>query len=122
MDKLKPPFDKCRSYSSIEAFCEQHMNRVIRFYVYRRVFTPYEIEKKFSDQSWYEDDVAYIGMIREVIPLPDGDVLLGIGRIYEDISDMNFLEYNRLSEIRLEYCPTDDYEYGATDECPEELL
>lgn len=117
---IKPPFDKCRSYDSIGAFFEQHKDRVIRFYVYRRMFTPYETEKKFSDQSWYESTEGNIGMVREVIPLPNGDVLLGIGRICDDISDMNFLEYYPLSEIRLEYWPMDDYEYGVTDEDPEE--
>lgn len=116
---MRPPFDKCRSHDSIGAFFEQHKDRVIRFYVYRRLFTPYEMEKQFSDQSLYESDVGNIGMIREVIPLPDGDVLLGIGGICDDISDMNYLDYYRLSEIRLEYWPMDDYEYGASDECPE---
>lgn len=117
---MKPPFDKCRSYDSIGAFFEQHKDRVIWFYVYRRMFTPYETEKKFSDQSWYESTEGNIGMVREVIPLPNGDVLLGIGRICDDISDMNFLEFYPLSEIRLEYWPMDDYEYGVTDEDPEE--
>ena len=62
--------------------------RVIRFYVYRRMFTPQEVEKQYIDQSVYESNTASIGMVREVISLPDGDVLLGIGGIYEDVCDV----------------------------------
>ena len=120
MHTMKPPFDNCRSYDSISAFFEQHKYRVIRFHVYRRMFTPQEVEKQYIDQSVYESNTASIGMVREVISLPNGDVLLGIGGICEDVCDMNYLEYYRLSEIRLSYWPHDDYKYGATDEQPEE--
>lgn len=120
MHTMKAPFDNCRSYDGISAFFEQHKYRVIRFYVYRRMFTPQEVEKQYIDQSVYESNTASIGMVREVISLPDGDVLLGIGGIYEDVCDMDHLEYYRLSEIRLSYWPRDDYEYRATDEQSEE--
>ena len=120
MHTMKPPFDNCRSYDGISAFFEQHKYRVIRFYVYRRMFTPQEVEKQYIDQSVYESNTASISMVREVISLPDGDVLLGIGGIYEDVCDMDHLEYYRLSEIRLSYWPRDDYEYRATDEQSEE--
>jgi len=53
--------------------------------------------------------------------LPDGDVLLGIAEIYEDIHDLTkhtrSLEYFRLSELRIMYCPEDDAEYRPI--CPE---
>ena len=119
MDMMKPPFDRCRSYGSADAFFEHFWNRVIRFYVYRRMFTPMENDKKFSDQSMFESTHAGIGMVREIITLPNDDVLVGIAIITEDVSDMDYLEYYRLSELRLSYWPKDDYEYGVLSKDPE---
>jgi len=116
MNSKKTPFSAVLSYNGIVDFFTNNPNRIFRYSVYRRMFTPQETDKKYSDQSFFESTYINTGMVREVIPLPDGDVMLGIAAVSEDISDMSYLEYFRLSEIRLSYWPKDDAEYGASDE------
>ena len=41
--------------------------RVLRYWVYKRVFTPLEQEKKYVDQSEYEDTYCKKGIIRECV-------------------------------------------------------
>ena len=78
--------------------------RVFRMWVFKRMFTPYEQDKKFSDESVYVDDECKFVMIKELIELPDGDLLIG----FQDTdSDNLYLEYYKLSEIRLDYCQSD---------------
>ena len=78
--------------------------RVFRMWVFKKMFTPYEQEEKFSDESVYEDDTCKFVMIKEMIELPDGDLLIG----FQDAdSDNLYLEYYKLSEIRLDYCQSD---------------
>ena len=78
--------------------------RVFRMWVFKKMFTPYEQDEKFSDESVYEDDVCKFVMIKELIELPDGDLLIG----FQDAdSDNLYLEYYKLSEIRLDYCQSD---------------
>ena len=79
-------------------------DRVFRLWVFKKMFTPYEQDEKFSDESVYEDDVCKYVMIKELIELPDGDLLIG----FQDAdSDNLYLEYFKLSEIRLDYRPED---------------
>ena len=78
--------------------------RVFRMWVFKKMFTPYEQDEKFSDESVYVDDVCKYVMIKELIELPDGDLLIG----FQDTDDDNlYLEYYKLSEIRLDYCQSD---------------
>ena len=78
--------------------------RVFRMWVFKKMFTPYEQDEKFSDESVYVDDTCKFVMIKELIELPDGDLLIG----FQDAdSDNLYLEYYKLSEIRLDYRPED---------------
>ena len=63
------------------------------------MFTPYEQDEKFSDQSVYEDEFAKRIIIDDVIELPDGDLLLAT----YDWSDKeaSMITYFKLSEIEL---------------------
>ena len=84
--------------------------RVLRYWVYKRVFTPLEQEKKYVDQSEYEDSYCKKGVIRECVQLPDGDLLLGFQNYNEDCDFYDlpqYMEYYKLSEIRLAYNPED---------------
>lgn len=116
MDAIKAPFDKVRTYTSFSDFLIKNEPRIIRFWVYKRIFTPLEMDKKYIDQGCYENTQSHTGVIREVITLPDNDLLLGIAELYEDVSDLlsdtRCLEYYKLSELRIAYFPTDDVEYG----------
>lgn len=66
-------------YGSFQNFMEKNRDRIFRFWVYRRMFTPLEIERKYMDQEVYEDTYCHTGIIREAIiltilpiPQPDG--------------------------------------------------
>ena len=78
--------------------------RVFRMWVFKKMFTPYEQDEKFSDESVYVDDTCKFVMIWELIDLPYGDLLIG----FQDTdSDNLYLEYYKLSEIRLDYYQND---------------
>lgn len=84
--------------------------RVFRYWVYKRMFTPLEMEQKYVDQYVFEDSHANTGIIRECIQLPDGDFLLGFQSFDGCTSAFDLpggLEYYKLSEIRLAYYPAD---------------
>lgn len=95
-------------------FLRDTSDRIFRYWVYKRVFTPLEQEKKYIDQSEYEDTCAHTGIIRECAELPNGDFLLG----FSDPGS-EYTEYYRLSEIRLAYSP-DDAESDYDDPEPED--
>lgn len=82
-------------------------DRVFRMWVFKRMFTPYEQEEKFTDESVYEDDTCKFVMIKEIIELADGDYLIGFQDADDADSDNLYLEYYKLSEIRLDYCQSD---------------
>lgn len=48
---------------------------IYRFWVYKKMFTPYEIENKFSDESIYEDSYCNYAKILDCIPLTGGDFM-----------------------------------------------
>ena len=65
---------------------------------YKRMFTPYEQSEKFSDESLYVNTECEFVYIKDVITLPDGDLLLAISPV-----DLNgYIEYHKLSDISLE--------------------
>ena len=90
------------AYPSIESFFAAHEGQFFNFWHYRRMFTPYEQEKKFSDESVFEDTIAIVGKAVEVVHLPDGDVLLGIK------DEFDAVVYYKLSELYFEYAPDTD--------------
>ncbi len=109
-------FDNVNTSNDAMAFFHQNKDRIYRFYVYKRIFTPRELEMKYIDQSEFASNMARFGLIREAIILPDKDVLLGIAEITDSVDDIReeyrHLEYFKLSEIRLEYYPDDAAEFG----------
>ena len=86
--------------TDFETWLHDYGDRIYRYWVYRRMFTPEEQNAKYIYQSFYESDECLFGVIKEAIELPDGDVLLGIA----DVKAQESLEYYRLSELRLAYC------------------
>ena len=111
------PLQKCdlTVYGTVikmaDSWCDIHTwlsdvgeERVFRMWVFKKMFTPYEQDEKFLDESVYVDDTCKFVMIKELIELPDGDLLIG----FQDAdSDNLYLEYYKLSEIRLDYCQSD---------------
>ena len=73
--------------------------RVFRLWIFKKMFTPYEQDEKFLDESVYVDDTCKFVMIKELIELPDGDLLIG----FQDTDNDNlYLETYKPTSI-----PTD---------------
>lgn len=99
-------------------------DRTFRMLEYRHPgdWTPYEMEKKYIDESHYKDNHYILIKIKEAIELPNGDFLIG----YIDVSDVedfwNFddekewINYRKLSEIELCWNPEDDVCYRNNEE------
>ena len=105
------------TYKSLHDFVRANCNRVFRYWIYRRSYTPYEQEHKFMDESIYEDICCNTAYIKECIELPNGDFLLGFldANRAED-GEFNAIQYCKLSEIRLEYTNIDQEDYEAQTE------
>lgn len=86
---------------------------IFRFLIYKKMYTPYEKDKKFIDESEYENGGYYrFGIITNVIEIPS-DILLEIEEMTESDDDETFESldkkvYFKLSDIRLEYWEEDN--------------
>ena len=111
---MNDTFAEMTVYDDFKQFFMQNPNRIFRYWVYRRMFTPYEQKQAYMDESFFEQSHALFGVIREVVPLPDGDLLLGIAEIAEDTSELSAelrqIAYHRLSDLQLMYMPMDAQE------------
>jgi hypothetical protein len=120
MKPINQEMNETAAYGSFFEFLEKNKDRLFRFWVYKRMFTPLEQEKRYLDQDVYEDYHAHTGIIKEAIVLPDNDLLLGFyiiaGTTSEEEDPYRHLEYYKLSEIRMEYRPVDMEEYYGGDE------
>lgn len=94
-------------------FVEKHKNEVFRYVQYRKIWTPYEMEEKFKDES--ETEVYYnFARIADCFDLGSGDYLLELesGEINTEYDEndneipvfcpSNIIKYRRLSEIQIE--------------------
>lgn len=86
-------------------FCD-NSDRIYRFVVYKKLFTPYEQDKKFSDESQFEDDYFRFGLIEETIELGHGEWLLGFREVI-DGEVCSYISYFKLSDIQLSYFEKD---------------
>lgn len=81
-------------------------NQVFRYTIYKKVYTPYEQQKCFSDESEFENGGYYnYAYITNVIEIPN-DLLLELEELEQIIDDNKFeplgiKTYVKLSEIRL---------------------
>lgn len=108
--------DKLTVYGGFAEFIQKNQDRVFRYWVYKKMFTPYEQEQRFTDECQYESNYANFGVVREVIPLPDNDFLLGIAQVFESMEDLKedhaHVDYYKLSEIRLSYYPNEQEDFA----------
>ena len=74
---------------------------VFRLWEYKRIFTPYEEENKFIDQCEFKNKYCSYVKILDTINLPNGDIMLAAQ------SDDDYIDYYRLSEIKLVRVPSD---------------
>ena len=98
-------------YDSFQDFVNKNKDIVFRYWVYKRIFTPYEQDKRFEDESIFESQMCEMAYIRECIPLPNGDFLLGFES--EEMAHKeghHMFDYYKLSNICLGYCQIDQEE------------
>lgn len=89
-----------KQITDMETWLLDNEGKIFRYVIYRRMFTPYEQEQAFTDESQYEDTHFTFGFIEEAIELGGGEWLLGFRKVYDgEVYDE--IEYCRLSEIRL---------------------
>lgn len=100
----------------MQTYIRNNQDTIYRMWKYKRMFTPYELDKRFKDESIYEDDICTFVKIEEVISLPN-DILIKFrlmfeGFIYDD-EDKNFTDggcyiFERLSDIKLSEYDSDN--------------
>ena len=91
--------DNNNMYYGISKFFEDNKDTVFTYFIYRKMYTPQEIEAKYSDESFYED-CAHQAKITKAYILPDNDILLELDESY-DGEDSSQYVYAKLSEVRL---------------------
>lgn len=106
------------TYNSFPDFCRQNKNIPFRYWIYRRIFTPYEQDKKYADDSFYEDSYCKVAYINSCIDLGNGDYLIGFEdtEAFHDKEMKRSIEFCKLSEIRLEWYEHDQEWYSEEEE------
>lgn len=87
--------------TDLETWLLDYGDRLYRYLVYKKLFTPYEQEAAFVDESIYEDTHYRLCKIEEAIDLGNGEWLLGLRTIEEDGQVFGMVHYHKLSELRL---------------------
>lgn len=86
----------------LETFILDNKDTIFRISRYKKIFTPHEEEKKYIDESIYED--SYFGKITKAIEVKD-DVLLEIELVYEEddgeIKSLGITYYELLKNIHI---------------------
>lgn len=101
--------------------------RIFRVWKYKKVFTPLEQDKKYFDQSMYENDTAEYMWLEEVIEFGNGRIMFGFKDAYTaaeyDAGEIDFeppVEYMMDGEFAMTYYPGDlkklSEEMGWTEE------
>lgn len=85
---------------------------VFRLWEYKRLFTPYEQARLYEDQSVLENDECFYVCIKDIINLPDGDILLATYSVESGGID-DYITYYKLSNIALAKCEADMEEEDA---------
>lgn len=87
--------------TDFETWLLDYGDRLYRYVVYKKMFTPYEEQNAFMDETCYEDNHYDLCVIQEAIDLGSGDWMLGLKSVGEDGRVYGMIHYYKLSEIRL---------------------
>lgn len=101
--------------TDMETWFLDNSDRIYRFVVYKKLFTPYEQDKKFSDESQFEDTNYRFGFIEEAIELGQGEWLLGFREVI-DGEVCSYISYFKLSDIQLSFFEQDQGVLSDEDE------
>ena len=104
--------------TDFDTFLLDNQDKIFRYYKYKKVWTQFELDKKYSDESIFENgEYAEFVYIRQAIELPDGDVLLKLEITHNPDDDMLYQDeeendriykYEKLSDIVLEEYTADN--------------
>lgn len=90
--------------TDMETFILDTKGTIFTIYKYKKVYTPYEQDKKYSDESIYEDPYGIKVHLLNAIEVY-GDTLLEVDLLQENTEGMyervGVIEYCLLSEITL---------------------
>ena len=101
--------------TDMETWFLDNSDRIYRFVVYKKLFTPYEQDKKFSDESQFEDTNYRFGFIEEAIELGQGEWLLGFREVI-DGEVCSYISYFKFSDIQLSFFEQDQGMLSDEDE------
>ena len=87
--------------TDFETWLLDYGDRIYRYLVYKKLFTPYEQQHAFVDESVYEDTHYELCLIEEAIDLGNGEWMLGLKTVGDDGKIYGMTHYYKLSEIRL---------------------
>ena len=90
----------------MKEFIERNKGKRFRYWIRKRMWTPYEMELKDKYQSDLEDEEAEYGYLVEAVDL-GYDWLIGIT---EDNPEPDHVHYYKLSEIEFAYSESDQDE------------
>ena len=86
----------------MKRFIKKYKNVLFRYWLRKRMWTPYDIERKDPCQGEYGDEECSYGYIVEVVDL-GYDWLIGIS---PDLA-ADYIEYFKLNDIELAYSSSD---------------
>ena len=84
-------------------FIQKNNGKCFRYWIKKRMWTPYEMDKKDPNQSDLENEECYYGYFVECVNL-GYDWLIGIT---EDSPEPDYIQYYKLSEIDFAYSVKD---------------
>jgi hypothetical protein len=107
--------------TDMETWLHDFDDRIYRYVVYRKMFTPYEQEKRNKDETPFESVYYRFGKIEEVVNIGEGKWMIGFRNVINhNLSDK--IEYYMLDEIRIELWERDQKMIRDVDgDEPEEL-
>ena len=101
-------------YNTFDEWLHSLEGKIIRYWVLKEVWTPYETRNAFMDESIYEDTSGRPAFLESAVSLGDGDFLLGLrGADSETLCPHEWVDYFRLSKIRIS--KYDDDQYGEVE-------
>lgn len=87
--------------TDFETWLLDYGDRLYRYVVCKKMFTPYEQQHAFEDESVYESNYYALCQIAEAIDLGNGEWMLGLRTVDDDGKVYGMIHYYKLSEIRL---------------------
>lgn len=112
-----------KQITDMETWLLDNDTRIFRYLIHKKIFTPYEVERAFMDESVYENNGYYtLALIEEAIDLGHGEWMLSLRSVNDDGEITGIVHCYKLSEIQLSYFDNDqNIELYESEEPDDEL-